>query len=50
MACALRLGNESIGKNAGRNLQFGPRARLVRGLYYVIDTGQGLHKNLIFKC
>ena len=24
------------GKNAGRNLQYGPRTRLVRGIYYVI--------------
>ena len=29
---ASRLGHESIGKNAGRNLQYGPRTRLVSGI------------------
>ena len=27
-----------MGKNAGRNLQYGPRTRLVRGMYYVCYT------------
>ena len=28
---ALRLGHKSMRKNAGRNLQYGPRTRLIRG-------------------
>ena len=31
---ASRLGHRSTGKNSVRNLQYGPRTRLVRGIYY----------------
>ena len=30
------LGHKSNGKNAGRNLQYGPRTRLVRSMYWVL--------------
>ena len=31
---ASRLGHKLMGQNADRNLQYGPRTRLVRGMYF----------------
>ena len=37
---ALGLGHKSKGKNLGRNLQYGPRTQLVRGMYPRESTAQ----------
>ena len=40
----LCLGHKSTGKNSVRNLQYGPRTRLVRGMYICgLNSYWGLH-------
>ena len=50
MACASRLGHKLMGKNTGRNLQYGPRTRLVRGMYSLCVEETGLVKNKLGEC
>ena len=46
---ALRLGHKSMGKNSVRNLQYGPKTWLIRGIYLINSHYAAIIKSSSFR-